>query len=546
MYKTPFLNTIYLVLSLFLMISLNACEKSTDTQETRKEKTQKIPQEPEYGGKLILASIGEPSNLIPGLATDSASSEVSGFLYTSLLKYDKDYNIIPQAAEKFEVLDNGRLLRFKLREDIVWQDGTKLTADDVTFTYNLMIDPNTPTAYAADYLNVSEYTQLDKYTIEVRYETPFARAPISWMRAILPKHILENEDISRTKYARNPIGAGPFKLKSWTAGSSLVLEANALYFEGRPYLDEIVYRIIPDVTTIFLEAKAGQVDYLGLTTQQYLRQTSTKEWEERFSKFKYLSNGYSYIGFNLSHPFFKNQNIRKALSLATDRSAIIKGALLGLGETTVGPYKPGTWVYNDNLPPYEYNPDKARQIFAQEGWLLNKNGILEKEGIPFSFTVLLNQGNKERENAVTILQQYWRQVGVDMHIRTVEWATFINEFVHTGKFDALILAWNILEDPDIFDVWHSSAIRQNGLNFVGYKNEEVDTLLEQARVTTDRKKRKELYDRFQVILHEEEPYLFLYAPYSLPMVNTKFQDVELSVSGLSHNMDKWWIPKDLQ
>ncbi len=547
--KIFFLSPLKLANLTFLFLVLlymQACSHEEKSNETSVKTEIVIPDKPDYGGKLILASIGEPSNLIPPLATDSASHEVGNFIYTSLLKYDKDYNIVPLAAESFEILDDGKLLKFKLREDILWSDGKPLTADDVTFTYKLMIDPNTPTAYGADYLNIKEYKQIDKYNIEVYYDLPYARAPITWMQDILPKHLLEKENIASTVYSRAPVGAGPFKLKEWNAGTSLILEANELYFEGRPYLDEIVYRIIPDVSTIFLEAKAGQVDYLGLSTKQFLWETDGSEWEENWQKFKYLSNGYTYVGFNLSHQFFKNERIRTALSLATDRKALIKGALLGLGEATVGPYKPGTWVYNTAIAPFEFSQEKAKQIFAEEGWKLNADNILEKDGITFTFTILVNQGNKERENVATILQYYWRQIGVKVEIRTVEWATFINEFVHNGRFDALILGWNILDDPDIYSVWHSSSIKDKGLNFVGYRNDEVDNLLEKARSSNNQSLRKTYYDRFQEILAKEQPYLFLYVPYSLPMVSKKFQDVELSISGIGHNMTKWWIPKQLQ
>ncbi len=541
-------NVLLKVIFLFILCTfLQSCTGEKEESNNKGIKKEIIiPNEPEYGGRLILASIGEPSNLIPPLSTDSASHEVAGFLYTSLLKYDKNYNIIPLAAEKFEILNDGKLLKFKLREDILWSDGTALTADDVTFTYNLMIDENTPTAYADDFKIVKEFKQIGKYEIEVYYDVPYARAPITWMSEILPKHILEKENISSTKFSRNPVGAGPFKLKSWEAGSSLVLEANDLYFEGRPYLDEIVYRIIPDVSTIFLEAKAGQVDYLGLTTKQYLWETNGKTWEDNWHKFKYLSNGYTYLGFNLSHQFFKNPKIREALSLATDREALIKGALLGLGEPTVGPYKPGTWVYNKLINKVNYDPQKALNIFKEEGWELNSDNILEKDGIKFTFTVLVNQGNKEREHVATILQYYWQKIGVKIDIRTVEWATFINEFVHKGRFDALILGWNILEDPDLYSVWHSSAAEANGLNFIGYKNKEVDELLEKARTNNNKEVRKKYYDRFQEILAMDQPYLFLYVPYALPMVKNKFQGVELSISGIGYNMDKWWIPKELQ
>lgn len=502
--------------------------------------------EPEYGGHIIMGSIGEPSNLIPYLASDSASSEVAGLLYTSPLEYDKDFNIVKCAAEEWEVLEGGLFMRFKLKEGLRWQDGHPLTADDVTFTYNLMIDPKTPTAYAADFLNVKEYRQTGPLSFEVRYDAPYARAAVTWMQPILPKHILEHENIATTRYARNPIGAGPFKLKSWEPGSRIVLEANDLYFKGRPYLDEVIYRIIPDSTTMFLEARAGKLDFIGLSPQQYLRQTSGEWWEKNWNKYKYLSFGYTYLGLNQKSPFFQDKRVRQALSYAVDREGIIKGALLGMGEPAFGPYKPGTWVYNTSLKAYDYDPERARRLLAEAGWTPGKDGILEKDGLRFEFTILVNQGNNERIKVAVILQQMFRDVGVKVSIRTVEWAAFLKEFVDTRKFDALILAWNILDDPDIFDVWHSSAIEGHGLNFVSFANEEVDRLLEKGRASADRAERKVIYDRFQEILHEEQPYLFLYVPYSLPMVQARFQGIQPAPAGITYNFDRWWIPRALQ
>lgn len=503
-------------------------------------------QTPEYGGSVLMGSIGEPSNLIPYLASDSASSEVATLLFTSPLEYDKDLNIVKCAAEEWEVLEGGAVMRFKLKEGLVWQDGHPLTADDVTFTYTLMTDPKTPTAYAADFLNVKEYRQTGPLSFEVRYDVPYARAAITWMHPILPKHILEHENIASTPFSRSPIGAGPFKLKSWESGSRLVLEANERYFKGRPYLDEIVYRIIPDGTTMFLEARAGKIDFIGLSPQQYLRQTQGEWWEKNWRKYKYLASGYTYLGLNLKSPFFQDKRVRQALSYAVDRKSIIKGALLGMGEPTIGPYKPGTWVYDTEIQPYPYDPAKARALLAEAGWRPGKDGILQKDGLPFEFTILVNQGNEERIKVAVILQQMFRQVGIHVAIRTVEWAAFLKEFVGTKKFDALILAWNILEDPDIFDVWHSSAISAHGLNFVSFSHKEVDDILERARMTPDRATRKKLYDRFQEILHEEQPYLFLYVPYSLPMVQSRFQGIQPAPAGITYNFDRWWVPRVLQ
>ena len=501
---------------------------------------------PEQGGSIVMGSIGEPSNLIPYLSSDSASSQVTGLLYTSPLEYDKDFNIIKCAAEEWEVLEGGKFMRFRLKEGIKWQDGHPLTAADVTFTYKLMTDPKTPTAYAADFLNVKEYRQTGPLSFEVRYDAPYARAAITWMHPILPKHVLEKENIASTKYARDPIGAGPFKLKSWEAGTRITLEANDLYFKGRPYLDEVIYRIIPDGTTMFLEARAGKLDFIGLSPQQYLRQTSGPKWDENWKKYKYLSSAYTYLGMNMKSPFFKDRKVRQALSYAIDRKGIVKGALLGMGEPSFGPYKPGTWAYNASLAPWPYDPEKAKALLAEAGWKPGKGGVLEKDGYPFEFTILVNQGNDERIKVAVILQQMFRAVGVRTAIRTVEWAAFLKEFVNTKKFDALILGWTILDDPDIFDVWHSSAISQNGLNFVSFRNSEVDALLEKGRASADKAERKKIYDRFQEILHEEQPYLFLYVPYSLPMVQSRFKGIEPAPAGITYNFDRWWVPRALQ
>lgn len=499
-----------------------------------------------YGGRLIMGTIGEPSNLIPPLSSDAPSGEVNNLLYIGLLEYDKDFNIVLKAAESWEVLDEGRHMRFKLRDGLVWQDGAPLTADDVTFTYELMINPDTPTAYAADYLNVKEYRQTGPLTFEVWYEAPFARAAITWMHAILPRHILENENIVTTAYARNPVGAGPFRLKSWESGSRITLEANDLYFEGRPYLDEIIYRIIPDLTTMFLEARVGNIDYLGLTPDQYLFQTNTPDWEKNWNKYRYLALGYTYLGFNLQNPMFADVRVRQALSYAVNREAIITGALFGQGEPTIGPFQPGSWVYNDAIQPYEYNLAKSRAMLAEAGWTPGPGGILQKDGAPFAFTILVNQGNEQRVKVATIIQALFKDIGVKVNIRTVEWAAFLKEFVHKGNYEALILSWNILPDPDIFDVWHSSAISENGLNFVHFNNPESDELLEKARATADQAQRKIYYDRFQEILHQEQPYLFLFVPYALPAVQVKFQGISPAPAGISHNLDRWWIPKELQ
>ncbi len=501
---------------------------------------------PSYGDNLILSSIGEPSNLIPMIASDSASHEIANFLYISVLEYDENLEIVPYAAEKFEVLNNGKHLKFTLREDILWQDGTPLTADDVTFTYNLLINPSTPTPYGGDFKSIKKYIQTGKYSFEVFYDEFHARSLISWMTSIMPKHILENENIANTSFSRNPIGAGPFMLKDWVSGSRVTLEANPNYFKGRPYLNNIIYKIIPDQTTLLLEAQNRAIDYLAITPQQYLRQTQGAVWENHWEKYKELSFSYTYFAFNHNNPLFKDKEIRQALSYAIDREAIVNSVLLGLGVPAFGPYKPETWVYNTNLQAYDYNKEKAIEILEENGWLLNAKGIRERNGEEFSFTTLTNQGNDVRIKTATVMQAFFKEIGIDMSIRTVEWAAFMQEFVNNGNFDTLILSWNITQDPDLFDVWHSSNNYQGGLNFINYINKDIDNLLIKGRTSINQEDRKKAYDEFQKILHDEQPYLFLYVPYSLPILQKRFHNVYKAPAGIGHNLAEWFVPIQLQ
>lgn len=542
---------IYFAGFLFLAsLCILGCDNSVESQKKQSVKPSEVIADfgqPVTGGRIIEAMLGEPSNMISVLSSDSASHEVAGHLYVAPLKYDKDINLVPYAAEHYEVLNDGKLLKFKLREDIRWFDGKPLTAEDVEFTYKMMVDPKTPTAYAGDYKTIKEFRLTGPYSFEVEYDKPFARALITWAHDILPKHALEGEDLLNTKYSREPLGAGPYKLKEWISGRHIVLEANEDFFEGRPRIDQVVYRFIPDQSTQFLELKAGNLDTMGLSPQQYLYQTGGPEWDGNFRKYKYLSFSYTYLGYNLRNPMFSDVRVRKAFAHAIDKEEVVKGVLLGLGVPAQGPYKPGTWVYNDKLAPYEFSPQKALSLLAEAGWTdTDGDGWLDKGGKPFAFTVLTNQGNTQRIKTATIIQERLKDIGVKIDVRTVEWAAFLKEFINPGRFDATILGWNILQDPELYNVWHSSKDFPGGLNFVGFRNKEVDDLLERGRRLLEQGKRKPIYDRLQEILHEEQPYCFLYVPMALPIVQARIQGIEPAPGGIAHNFNEWWVPESLQ
>ena len=502
---------------------------------------------PVYGDRILFGSIGEASNLVPYLTADSASHTVAGHIYVAPLRYNKDLEVEPWAAESWSMHEGGKLMRFTLRKGILWEDGRELTADDVAFTYRLVTDPATGSPYAEDFLRVKELRVLDRYSFEVRYETFFARAVASWMNPILPKHLLEGQDIRTTPFARKPVGAGAYRLKSWEPGSRITLVASPTYFEGRPCISEVVYRIIPDGATMFMETRAGRLDVMELSPLQYLRQTSGPQWERDFAKYRYLASVYIFLGFNQKHPFFQDIRIRRAISLALDRQAIVKGVLLGQGVPAFGPFKPGSWAFHPELAPVQQDVAAARGLLAEAGFAdHNGDGIVEREGQPLAFTILTNQGNEQRILTATLIQSQLRVVGVDVRIRTVEWAAFIREFVNKGRFDAVLLGWTIPQDPDLYQIWHSSQAFEGGLNFIHYTNAELDALLEKARTIPDQKVRAALYHKAQEILAHDQPYCFLFIPYALPVVQRRFMGIEPALAGIMYNFDKWWVPASLQ
>lgn len=532
-----------------LLLPLGGCQED-DRHAPQGPATISLPPEalaPADGDRIIFGSIGEASNLIPYLATDSASHEIADLIFVAPLRYDKNLNIEPFAAESYEIADEGRVLRFRLRPGILWEDGVELTADDVYFTWKIVTDPATASPYAEDFLAVKEFRVTGRYSFEVRYERFFARALASWMSAILPRHLLEGQNLRTSAFARKPVGAGPYRLQRWEPGSRIILTASPSYFEGRPHISEVVYRIIPDNATMFLETRAGKLDVMGLTPQQYLRQTNGEPWVSQFHKYRYLAAVYVYMGFNLEHPFFQDRRVRRAISCALDRDALVQGVLWGQGVAAFGPYKPGTWAYHPSMHPVQQDQTLSRRLLAEAGFAdTDGDGILEKDGKPFRFTILTNQGNEQRILTATVIQSQLRAIGVDVRIRTVEWAAFIKEFVDKGRFDAVILGWTISQDPDIFSVWHSSSARPGGLNFVRYKNPELDRLLERAQTESVLERRKELYWRVQEILDADQPYCFLFVPYALPVIQARFRGIAPAPAGIMYNFDTWWVPRPFQ
>ncbi len=420
------------------------------------------------------------------------------------------------------------------------------------FTYRLMTDPKTPSPYKDDFEDVASVTADDPFTVRVRYKTSFANALMIWGQTMLPKHLLDKYlQEGKLKEApqnfTNPVGTGPYKFHEMRSGEKIVVVANPDYYAGRPYISRIVYRVIPSQATIFLELKAKGIDQADLTALQYQRQTDNQAFKSAYNKFRYPDKAYTYLGLNHTDPRFADKRVRQAFAHAINKRDLIEGIRLGLAREATGPYKPGTWVYNPNVRTYPYDPARARQLLAEAGWTTrNAEGLLVKDGQPFTFELLISQGSDEGKKIAEIIQAQLREVGVGVELRVLEWAALLKEHIKKRRFTAAALAWSVGLDPDQYSIWHSSQTGPDEFNYVSYKNAEVDTLLERGRRTCRQSDRKRVYDRLQEIFAEEQPLVFLYFRDALPAVASRVRGIEPGPIGIDYNTNEWYVPKQLQ
>ena len=504
----------------------------------------------ESGGTLVDAMSGEPSGLIAMIAGESSASTIASNIFNSLLKYDKNLELTGELAQSWDVSPDQKTITFHLKPNLKWADGKPLNSDDVLFTWQLVTDEKTRTPYGADYKLVKKAEAPNPDTFKVTYAQPYAPALDSWSGLhILPKHLLEGQDINNTPFARNPVGSHYYELDQWKKGESISLKRNVNATQGQARIDRLVSRIIPDRAAQFLELMADNIDSMSLNSIQYARIfPSRPDLTAKIAQYKELGNSYTYLGFNLKRKPFDDVRVRQAINYAIDKQEIIDGVLLGLGLPVASPYKPGTRWSNPSLQPYPYDPGKAIALLKAAGFEdHDHDGILDRDGQPLSFEILTNQ-NKEREMSAVLVQRRLKEIGIDVKIRVVEWATFISRFIKTGDFNVVLLGWGLGLEPDQFNIWHSSQQAPGQFNFIGYNNPTVDKLLEDGRTELDPDKRMKIYHAFAKILLEDSPVVYLFAGYGLPAIHKRVKGIDdpAPPAGIGHNSYEWYIPAPLR
>jgi len=525
--------------------------------------------DPDYkdeGDWLVMAST-EPQKLNPLTSSDAYASIIQGYILHSLLERDNNVptKFIPSLATRWEISEDKLTYTFWLDKRARWADDTPVTADDVVFTYETIMNPTVECAHGrVYYVDVKECRKLDDHTVQFVYKKRYWRAlsVLGGLQAI-PRHFYETQELEQyrgdpkkykeefskafNKRNRDLLGNGPYKLGKWETGKQVIVERDQGYWrlEKRPYLDRIVFRIIQEPQARLQALQSGAIDRTGLSPDQWKKQTAKTSFTDRFRKDKWLANGYNYIGWNLRKKWFQDRRVRRALTHLTPRTLIRDKVYKGLAKIATGNFNAKTPAHDKSIQPYAHDPNEAARLLDEAGWKdTDGDGIRDKDGLAFKFELMLPSGSDTSRQIGSLVRQHYQQAGIEVSVKQVEWAVFL-QFIDKREFDACCLGWSMGLEADPYQIWHSSvADKERSSNFVGFKNAECDKIIEDARVCFDEEKRNKMFHRFHQIMHEEQPYTFLMVRYALVAVDKRYQDVRVYPMG--YDTYEWFVPLDSQ
>jgi peptide/nickel transport system substrate-binding protein len=546
---------------------------------------------PVRGDWLVAWLLADPESLNPLTSNDAASSTVLAWVFLPLLTLDNE--TLQQrpliASELPEVSEDKLTYTFRLRPTVTFSDGTPLTAEDVVFTVKAIKHPGVNAPHARNYFNsVRDVVAVDEHTVRFDLkEKYFRNTLVLGSISPLPRHYYDPdgliEDLSVAQIAeldalpaarreraatfakrfnedfhRNPMGPGAYVLrdpdKDLVTGERIVLRHRPDFWApGEPklgdgWVNRILFRVINDPEAALVALKNGDLDRIGMTPLQYRINRKNERFNQKFGTKVHVSPGYTYIGWNQRNRIFQDVRVRRALSHFVDKKNLVGKVLHGFGVPVESPIFIERPEYNKNLAPYPFDPERGRALLVEAGWIdTDGDGIRDKEidgeRVPLRFELISNSGNDIRRDIGLAVIDQMKASGIDARFRAVDWSIML-ENVRKFEYDAVILGWAMsVIVPDAFQVWHSSQI--GGSNFIGFDDPEVDKILEDYRVEFDPARRKELYDRFQQIIYDKQPYTFLFMQNAITAWDRRFAGVRWYPTG-GTDLNEWWVPLERQ
>ncbi|HEX2185256.1 MAG TPA: ABC transporter substrate-binding protein, partial [Chloroflexota bacterium] len=437
-------------------------------------------------------------------------------------------------------------------DGVKWHDGQPVTAEDVKFTFDLAKNPEAAAGIVAAYLPmVKSATVVDPRTIRFDFVAPHAQALDGFWWPPLPRHLLRGvtpAGLAQHAFNRNPVGSGPFRFTEWRPGQSLTLDANPQFpagLGGRPNLDRVVWRVVPEATTMATELISGTADVIGYTLlpdqAQQIRQQQGQGVELRH----HPSREFTFIAWNNNHELFRDPAVRRALTMAVNREQIIDALLQGFAVPAHGMIPPWSPMYTD-IGALPFDAAQARQLLQQAGWTdSNGDRILDKGGRPFRFVLLVNSANRLHQDMATVIQQQLAAVGVGVEVRTQEFQSMLQQY-KARNYEAVIANWSLdtfkVDPTPLFSC--AQARIENSANRTGYCNPQADALMQQGLRTTDQAQARQIWERFSRLLQQDQPLTFLYWTEDLAGVGPRLRNVEMDARSKIVNIRDWWIPAD--
>lgn len=511
---------------------------------------EEVPEAERYGGTVVVATISDIPDINPLTSTDHNSAQLRMYvLFMPLIAYDEEFEPIPNLARSWELNEDTSAITFHLRDDVYWHDGAKTTAEDLKFSYDLAQDPATGFPNTAFWTHYGEATAVDSFTFRVAME-PHAEYLDPWRSfAPVPKHILDgvpaaelrNHPFSTTQ----PVGNGPFRFVSRSQGQNWVFEANEQHPEelgGRPYVDRLVYRYIPEPVTLMTELSTGGIDYY---IAPGANQAAQIEADPNTRLLSFPDRAFVLVGWNERRPPFDDVRVRRALTMAIDRQAIVDGINYGYGQVGNSTIPPFFWQYDPEAGrDLSYDPEAAKALLAEAGWEdRDGDGVIENAaGKPFQFTLKTNQGNQTRADIAARVQSDLRKVGIAADPRILEWGTLLDQINNPDvrDFDAVIIGWVTEFRIDDTDLFHCDK-RDEAFQWVGYCDPEMDRMLETLPTIVDREAARPLWIEYQRKVAHDQPYTFLYFQERLEGVHERLRNVHPDARGDWVGAKDWWL-----
>ncbi|PQP86419.1 peptide-binding protein [Paenibacillus sp. AR247] len=535
-------------------------ESSTNTgTEGTKEATGPVD-----GGTLTYGSFSDIVSVNPLFVQDTASGDAAEFMYAKLYDINRTGEVVAEpwslAAEPMTISEDGLTYTIKLKDSAKWSDGEAITADDVVFTFNSIKDPKVGSPGMSGFDKVTKVEKVDDLTVKITLKQVYAPFQYVLSTQIVPEHILKDvkpEELQKNVYGTDPaktVSSGPWVWKEWKQKQYLSFERNPNYWGPKPHIDKIVYKIYADQNTEVQALIKGDVDLLGGIP---VTQVDAVKSRDGLTVIQEPGPQYEYLGFNFNPDNFKDkfvpwagQKTRQAIAYALNRQGMIDNVLKGTGKLMNAPFLPGSWADpGDAAVNYAFDPEKAKQLLAEDGWTAGSDGILTKDGHRFSFELQYNSGNSRREQVASVIQQNLKDVGIEVVPKALDFAAWVDQNLTPGKYPAILMGWSLNNpDPDGETTFSSKYFPPAGQNQGFYKNEKLDKLWEEGTAVVDQEKRKEIYKQIGQEISTDLPYVFMYqygTPTAYNSSKVKFAEEDAPESSLAYgyffHLINWWV-----